>query len=256
MRFWGSALLFSLLAAAPGGAALAQQKYEVIDHAGEYRACMMLARRNPQDALASALTWARKAGGQAAEHCVAVALLGLEHYAEAARRFEALADTMEDRPNSLRAEVLGQAGQAWVLADDLEQAHSAQSAALTFNPKNHELWVDRALTLALAENYWEAIDDLNEAESLAPNRPDILIFRASAYRYVDALELALEDAERGLSLDPVNPEGLLERGLIQRLKGDEAGAREDWLRVVSLAEGSPSADAARENLAQLDVKVE
>ena len=182
--------------------------------------------------------------------------MGLERYAEAARRFEALADAMEDRPNRLRAETLAQAGQAWVLADDLEQAYSAQSAALVFDPENPELWIDRGLTLGLGENYWEAIDDFNEAASLAPNRPDILIFRASAYRFVEALDLALEDADRGLALDPVNPEGLLERGIIKRLKGDDSGAREDWQRVVSIAEGSPSAEAARENLAQLDVKAE
>ncbi len=253
MRKWAIALLG---ACATGVGAPEAQVYESIDHAEEYRACMTLARRAPKEAVESAMAWEDSGGGHAAQHCMAVALLGLEQYEAAARRFEELADDMEHRPPRLRAEVFAQAGQAWMLADDMEQAHSAQTAALVFDPKNPELWIDRALTLALAENYWEAIDDLNEAETLAPNRPDILVFRASAYRFVDALDLALEDVKRGLELDPVNPDGLLERGIIRRLQGDEAGAREDWLRVVNVADGTPAADSARENLAQLDVKVE
>ena len=44
--------------------------------------------------------------------------------------------------------------------------------------------------------------------------------------------------------------------MLRRLAGDAAGARDDWLRVIGLAEGTPSAEAARANLATLDVNVE
>ena len=64
----------------------------------------------------------------------------------------------------------------------------------------------------------------------------------------------MEDAERALQLDPDNLEGLLERGILHRLTGDDDAARRDWLRVVTLAEESPAADDARANLERLDLK--
>jgi len=47
----------------------------------------------------------------------------------------------------------------------------------------------------------------------------------------------------------------LERGILRRLKGDDAGARADWLMVLSLAPDGPASDAARTNLEKMDVKV-
>src|SRR5262249_48885958 len=116
------------------------------------------------------------------------------------------------------------------------------------------LLVDRAVTLAEAKNYWEAIDDLNSAHDLAPKRADILVYRASAYRFVDSPELAQDDLAAAIALDPRNPEAYLERGILRRLANDTAGARQDWLMTVRLAGGTPTAAAAQRNLELLDVK--
>ena len=248
-----SLLLAALLL--PGGPALAQIE-EKIDHAFQYESCMKLAQSLPEEAYESALAWQDRGGGAPAQHCAAVALLALAQYRDAGERFEALAGSMDSEQRENRVGALAQAGQAWLLAGDLERAHAAQSAALEIMPGNVELWIDRALTLALAKNYWEAIDDLNYAADLAPRRAEVFIFRASAYRYVDALELAAEDVAKGLALDPGNPEGLLERGILRRLEGDLEGARDDWLKVATDYEGSPPAESARRNLEALDVKAE
>ncbi len=71
MRRWAVALL---VAGAMGAGAPEAQVYETIDHAEEYRACMTLARRTPEDALESATAWESRGGGHAAQHCSAVAL--------------------------------------------------------------------------------------------------------------------------------------------------------------------------------------
>ncbi len=247
----GLALLVSGLVSAP---ALGQQS--AIDHAREYRDCMVLARSTPEDGFESALAWGAMGGGEGAKHCAAVALIGLGHYAEAARRLERLAAAMRTGEVDLRSSVLAQAGQAWLLAEDTGRAYAVQSAALAIDRDNVELLLDRGITLATAKNYWEAVDDLNRALDMAPGRPDLLILRASAYRYLDALELAHDDIDRALARDPDNPDGLLERGILRRLAGDEAGARDDWLRAIELAEGTPTADSARANLEKLDVTVE
>ncbi|MHA1152526.1 MAG: tetratricopeptide repeat protein [Alphaproteobacteria bacterium] len=217
---------------------------------------MILARATPADGFDSALSWASRGGGDGARHCAAVALIGLGQYREAAQRLERLAADLRAGDAALSLEVLAQAGQAWILAGDTVRARAVQSAALDIDPDNVELLLDRGITLATAKSYWEAIDDFNRALELAPGRPDLLTLRASAYRTLDALELARDDIDLALTRAPNNPDALLERGMLRRLAGDAAGARADWLRVIGLAEGTPSAEAARANLANLDAKVE
>ncbi len=229
---------------------------EEIDHAEQYAACMQLTQIEPEEAFEAALAWESKGGGNAARHCGNVALIGLGQYDKAAERLEALAQTMTDSSDRLRADVLAQAAQAWLLQGDIDRSYKVLSAALKLDPDNVELLIDRSVALAAASSYWDAIDDLNRAQDLAPEREDILVFRATAYRYLDANELALEDVNQALKLRPENAEALLERGILRRLNGDEQGARADWLTAANLAEGTPTGDAAQQNLEKLDVTVE
>ncbi len=244
------------LALAPLSAAPARAQDDTGEQEREYQDCMVLARAAPADGFESALSWAAFGGGGGARHCAAVALIGLGQYREAARRLERLAAELRAGNAALSLDVLVQAGQAWILAGDATRAHAVQSAALDIDPDNVELLLDRGITLATAKNYWEAVDDFNRALELAPGRPDLLTLRASAYRYLDALDLARDDIARALTHAPNDPDALLERGMLRRLAGDRAGARDDWLRVIGLAEGTPSAEAARANLAKLGVKAE
>ena len=249
------ALLLGAPALVLGAPAPARAADEVLPP-DPYEVCMTLAREDPAAGFERAGTWQSEGGGDRARHCAAVALIELGQHDEAARRLEALAQDLQPAHLGLRAEVLGQAGQAWLLAGNNERAHAAQSAAIEIDPKNLELWIDRSVTLALAQNYWEAIDDLNQALDIDPEQAEALIFRASAYRYLDALELALEDVTRALGSSPNNPDGLLERGILRRLIGDDLGARADWLEVTKFAPDSPAAESARRNLERMDVKAE
>src|SRR3546814_7040409 len=81
-------------------------------------------------------------------------------------------------------------------------------------------------------------DLLNLALETDPRRVDALVLRASAYRYVDAPDFALENVERALAIAPEHPEALLERGILRRLKGDVAGARADWLKLLEIGRAS------------------
>ncbi len=238
------------------GPAPALGQRAVIDNAREYADCMTLARAAPKEGFESALAWTDSGGALGARHCAAVALIGLGRYAEAARRLERLAADLHPGEADLRPSVLAQSGQAWLMAGNTDRAHAVQSAALALDPDNVEILLDRSITLATARNYWEAVDDLNRALDLAPGRPELLILRASAYRYLDALDLARDDIERALQRAPDNPDGLLERGMLRRLSGDNPGARADWLRAIALAEGTATAKTARANLERMDVKAE
>lgn len=221
----------------------------------QYADCLAQVEKDAAGAFETANSWAERGGGYPARHCAALSLLKQQRYAEAAARLEHLASDMTQGEGDLTADALAQAGQAWLLAGDNQRAFTDQSAALKLSPKDVDLLIDRAITLAEAKNYWEAIDDLNRALELNPKRSDALVLRASAYRYVDSLELAGEDLAAALRLDPHNPDALLERGMVKRLRKDDAGARTDWLTVVRTAPDSPAADSARDNLAKLDVKI-
>lgn len=230
------------------GPAAAQQPQRPLDHKAEYEACMQLARQDPKGAEDSAQTWIDLGGGEPAKHCMAVALIGQQRYAEAAEKLEDLAAGMNEPSARLQSEMMAQAGQAWMLAENTGRALDAQSKGLEYAPENIELLVDRSITYATRDQFWEAVDDLDRAYGMDRKRTDILVLRASAYRRLDAIELALDDLNRALELDPGYPEGLLERGIVYRMMGENAKAREDWNRIVSSVPGTPAAEIARRNL--------
>jgi tetratricopeptide (TPR) repeat protein len=248
-----SAAMLALLLAAAG---VPQAQNADPEEEARYRACMDLAETAPGDALEAAETWVDLGGSDPARHCAAVALMRLGHNETAAQELEALSASLEPAYAFLQIPLLIQAAQAWLAAGEVDRAYAVQTTALARQPNDIELLVDRAMTAASVGDYGGAVDDLNRALSHAPNRADILVLRASAYRLLERPESAQADIDTALRLDPGSPEGLLERGYLRRMAGDLAGARDDWLRVSRLAPDTPAAQAARANLAKLDVKVE
>lgn len=223
------------------------------DPAQRYAACMQLAKRRPTDAWEMALTWMGEGGGEPAEDCGDVALIGLKQYKEAARRLEELATASHNEPQ-IRAGMLAQAGQAWILDGDPSRAYADQTAALKLTPAQPDLLIDRAESSALGHSWQDAVVDLDQAIGLAPNRADAYTYRAAAKRELSDLKGAAADATQALALDPNSPDAWLEDGNVKRLAGDKTGAHKSWTQVLRLAPQSPAADDARLNLEKLDVK--
>jgi len=254
----GRRALLALALAAAGTAAPAQYAPDVTPQsrdAREYSACMTLARADPAAAHESALAWRAKGGGDAAIHCVAVALLGLGEYGQAARTMEELAGRTDPKRPDLGAGLLAQAANAWLIAGKAEAALTALDKALALRPDDAATLIDRSIARTSLGRDWDALDDLNRALELDPDRVEALVFRAAAWRRVAAWELAVQDIDRALELRPANPDALLERGLIRRGRGDKAGARADWLKLLEIAVDGPLTEAARRNLEALDLKV-
>ncbi len=243
-------LVLLMLCASLAAPAAAQS----FDRDRDYGDCMRQVDKDPAAAFDAANSWAERGGGTRARHCGAMALIKMEQYDQAAMRLEQLATDMTRGQGDMVPEVLAQAAQAWVLAHKPTRANAALTAALKLKPRDVDLLIDRAVVLAEAKNYWEAIDDLNRVIELDPRRADAYVLRAAAYRYVDSLELASEDLGRALALDPRNMDALAERGIVRRLSNDANGARQDWLTVLRTAPDSPAADVARGNLEKLDLK--
>jgi tetratricopeptide (TPR) repeat protein len=221
--------------------------------AATYDRCLKLAKQDPSAAQSLARAWHERGGAHPADHCAAVALVGLKQYKEAANRLEALAQDMKTAPTGLRADVLDQAGQAWLLAGDPVRAYAASGQAVSLQPNNPDLLVDRAEAAASAGYFDKAVGDLDHVLKIDPGRVDALIYRASANRALDRLDPALADIEKALADAPNSVPALLERGNIRRLKGDTKGAREDWERIGQLAPGSQADMAARANIERLDL---
>ncbi len=223
------------------------------DPAQHYAACIDLAKRDPTNGWEASLAWAGEGGGEPARHCGAVALIGLKQYRQAATRLEDLARQSQDEPG-LRAGMLAQAAQAWILEGDPSRAYADQTTALQLTPGATDLLIDRAESLALAKNWRDALMDLDQAVANSPKRVDALTYRATVKRALGDLKGATDDATRAVSLDPNSPGAWLEFGDAARLDGDAAGARQAWMTVLRLAPKSPEGDEARLNLEKLDVK--
>ena len=157
-------ILAIAMATVPPAASQAQQNQNPAPRsaaARHYAACMALARKDPKAAHESALAWRRKGGGDAAIHCVAVALLRLGQHGQAARMMEELAARMEGTRVALKAGLLSQAANAWLIAGQPQRAENLLTGALQLIPMDVETLLDRSVARAALGKYWEALDDLN-----------------------------------------------------------------------------------------------
>ena len=212
---------------------------------------MARTRSDPQQALEEASAWIQAKGGEAAEHCAAVALIELKRFDDAGKRLERLASVMGESQPGIRAEVLAQAGLAWLMDGSLARAVLAQTAALKIRPDDPEILIDRAIALASGQRFWEAIDDLNRVLEAAPDRVDALTYRAAAWRRLESLELGRDDITRALALAPDYAPALVERGNLNLLAGNIDGAWRDWRKAIEIEPGTKAADAAKLNLENL-----
>ncbi|MBV8537671.1 MAG: hypothetical protein JO128_18895, partial [Alphaproteobacteria bacterium] len=150
-----------LLAAAPATAQRLKPEPDLATSAEDlqrYQQCLQLAEKKPADGFEAAMQWRDSSGSNAAKQCVAAALFYLDEPEEAATRLEELALGMRAARPELRARLLSQAGTAWSVANQPERANAAITTAIQMMPTLPDLYVDRAMVLAQAKNYWEAID--------------------------------------------------------------------------------------------------
>src|SRR5262252_852357 len=100
-----------------------------------YDRCLKLAHDDADTAYEQALGWHDAGGGPAAVHCSAVALFQLKHFGEAAFKFDQLARARDTGDADLRADLLDQAGNAWLLAGQPENAEASFAAAINLGAK-------------------------------------------------------------------------------------------------------------------------
>ncbi len=243
--------LFVLLSYFQGEIAVAQE----ITGSARYQACFVKAKNAPHEAFEDAIQWENEGGREASVHCATMALMELGLYKTAANKLESIAKSINKGP-SFKAELLEQAGRAWLLAGEAARAEAVATSALRLTPKDPRLLINRAQARAGLGDYYGAKNDLDSVLTMVPDHIDALTFRAASHRYLKNWARAMADVEAVLFSDPNHPEALLERGILRRLNNNYAAARTDWLRLIEIAPNSIAADAARANLENMDVKVE
>jgi tetratricopeptide (TPR) repeat protein len=225
----------------------------VVERAGDklrYENCLSLAGLNPSAALGVANKWVDEKGGPPAEHCAAVALVGLKHYAEAGAKLDALGHAPD--VGDLRASLFDQAGNAWLLAGDAPHATASFQAALALSGNDPDLYADLARAQALSKDWRSVEADMNAALAVSPRRYDLLVLRASARHALRNLSGARSDVLAALMLKPNYAEALVERGSLARESGDVAAARSDFEAALNAGAVGQTGEAARRSLAALD----
>lgn len=217
-----------------------------------YDACLKKADRRPDEAFVMANEWLQNGDDPAAEHCAAVALVTLKQFGEAARRLDVLARKPSAGNAEVRAQLLGQAGNAWLLAGQPELATASFTAALALMPGEAEYLVDRARASALARKWAAAEADLSAALTAEPGNVAALVLRASARRAQKNIKGAMGDVTQALLMQDDNVEALVERGLLRAAQGDKAGARQDFMSVLAKAPESEAAASARLEIEKLE----
>jgi tetratricopeptide (TPR) repeat protein len=216
-----------------------------------YARCLDLVKRDAGRALEASQAWRGAGGGAAALHCSALALTALHRYPDAAQQLDEAAHDSMAGDAALRAELLDQAGNAWMLAGRADKAVVSLSGALAFSPNDPDLLFDRARARGQAHDWGGAEADLSAIIAQDPNRADVFVLRASARHAEGRKADARADLERALAVYPDYPEALVERGTLKLETGDRAGAAADWQQVLRDAPNSDAGAAARARLAEL-----
>jgi tetratricopeptide (TPR) repeat protein len=218
------------------------------NHLRRYTECMQLARREPLKALPMAEKWKAEGGGLGARHCVAVAMYEAGQYVPSAMQLEAIERDMAGERPGLRAELLAQAGQAWMEANQAENAAKAQSQALALKSDDPDLWVDRGLSYAALRLWPRAISDFDRALQLQSGNVDTRVLLAAAWRNQGDPVRALAEADRALRSAPEHSGALLEHGFALLTQGNRAAASADFNKVLKLVPGTDEAKRAEAGL--------
>jgi tetratricopeptide (TPR) repeat protein len=226
---------------------------KTVEHNAAYEHCLASVKRDAQAALTEAEQWAAAGGGAASLHCAALALVELRRYSEAAQSLENAARITADA--APRANLLDQAGNAWLLGGDTAKAESTLTAALALTPKDEDILADRARARGATKNWSGAFEDLTGVIALDPERADIYVLRASALHAEGRKQEARADIAHALAIYPGYPEALVERGAMRLETGDTSGARADWQDVVREAPDSAAGHTARARLQELATPV-
>jgi tetratricopeptide (TPR) repeat protein len=192
-----------------------------------------------------------------ANHCLGTAASALGLWEDARSAFIAAREETPAAEARTRARYAAMAGNAALAGGDAEGALEwlarAERDARSVDAATIQAIAatDRARALVALGRGDEALAALEVATTVAAERAEGWLLKATLLRRMERLPEAQTAIERAVLLTPTNPDIGLEAGVIAVLDGREDAARASWQSVIELAPETNAADTARGYLAQL-----
>lgn len=181
--------------------------------------CLALIEQDPERAYEEGMAWAAEAQALNAYRCAAYALVAQNRADEGARRLESLATAVNPEDTALRAELLSQAGNAWLLAREPARARAVLTRAIAVMDSDPsqlpDLLIDRSRAYAMEAEWRLAEEDLSRSLDLRAQDALALRLRASARMHQSAFDLAEADAIAAAQIEPDNVDNYLILGHVR-----------------------------------------
>jgi tetratricopeptide (TPR) repeat protein len=198
--------------------------------ADRFSQCVALIEEDAARAYEEGMAWAAEGQSVHAYRCAAMALVAQNRHSEGARRLESLATALNPADTGMRAELLSQAGNAWLLAREPARGRSAFTRAIATVESDPaqlpDLLIDRARAYAMERDWRRSEEDLSRALDIRPQDPLALRLRATARMHQSSFDLAEADAAAAAQLEPDNVDNYLVLGHVRESKRTGAPVEE------------------------------
>src|SRR5262249_11716965 len=142
--------------------------------------CMAMIESDPETAYEQAKAWQNETHAPEAARCAALAMVGRGEPGVGAKQLEQLATGKSAADDASRADMLVEAGNAWILAREAQRAVADFDAAIKMAPRSPDTLIDRARAYALAGAWNKSEQDLSAALDIRPKDAYALALRAKA----------------------------------------------------------------------------
>lgn len=245
----------ALLLLALSAPALAQERYDPSLDPVRYDGCLRAIEADAAKVEQYAAEWQSLGGGLPARHCLALAQMHQGRNAAAERTLTEAATLAETTKSPMAADLWAQAGNAALLAGNVEGAVAHFSAGLAaageFAPRRSaNLLIDRARARVEQTDLVGARQDLDLALARDPDISEGWLLSAALARRQQDLPRARADIEKATALAPQDADISFEKGNIEASAGDLEGARSAWRQAEQQGAGSDAAHLAAKALAE------
>jgi len=222
----------------------------------DYGGCVSLVAADPARAEREAGDWARFGGGAAARHCYALALIAIGAPIRAADELVSAASEEPGLDDSARADLLAQAGELLIEADDDLIAALVAEQAVRLAPSSGRALGLRAAVRLRAGEVRAALRDLDEAIKSGPPTGRLLTLRAACHRRLGSTTAARADGLHAIEIAPDHAPAWIELGRAEAKLGDRPAARRSFLRAIELDREGKLGQTARTALQRMEAGYE
>ncbi len=181
-----------------------------------YLDCVLLVEADLELGRTAAQQWTAEGGGADAQHCQAIADIAAGFFKLGAARLEDLAQRNDAGDDRIRARLLAQAADTWLMADQVEFAKTAIKSAFEYAPDSGELHLTAAKVHGADKKWHQVVASVETAAQAGFVSANTYVLSGRAFIELGDYESASAEVIKALTLDPTNLDALVLRGEIQQ----------------------------------------